>query len=160
LAATSGKLLLCAGGAFFAECRESWALRVAQEAWLAAVPEGGTLQRKDMPSVAESLKEPVPIKGNGYLIEVLFSVGPCAFGDMGSARAVSWQELLAWSRATHTQLSAWEFEAVHYLSRCYAAAAMSARSKAALPPHVDGQPRISSDEIKSAFRSIGSRKKQ
>lgn len=55
-----------------------------------------------------------PVKAGLYLVDHLFTVGPCPAGE-----PISFLEIEAWSRQTGNKLNIWEVSTLHDLSRVY-----------------------------------------
>ena len=74
-----------------------------------------------------------PLNEGGYLLGILFEVGPVQPAGMGGAVAISDQDLRAWQHNQGLELSPWECSAIRSLSRDYASQ-LSDSSAANCPP--------------------------
>lgn len=103
------------------------------------------------------MRDPVDIVGPDYLIQSLYSAGPTNPAAMGGEIPLTWPELLAWNQATGSAYTGWELETMRYLSQVYAAQSAQSRQPNCPPPHAVAEVRVSDDQIKDAFRSLGKR---
>lgn len=69
------------------------------------------------------------LNGGGYLVEVLFQIGP-AHGEAPLAE----RDLEPWERRRGIMLEPWEADALVGMSQSYLAESYSARTQSALPP--------------------------
>jgi hypothetical protein len=123
----------------FAETIEALSVYVKQIAWLNTVPEKEKRPRRD--TVGGDLP---PITAGGYLIELLFEIGPAQPMAMSSPVAISELEIAAWKANRGISLSAWEAGTIRRLSHEYASALTKA-SQASCPPFYMSPERMSED---------------
>lgn len=81
----------------------------------------------------------------GHLIEALFEAGPMGASALGP-QVLSWQELLAWSTATGTKLTRWEFLTLRRMSSEYVKWLDKAKDPKCRPP-VEGDPEEAQDKL-------------
>lgn len=85
-----------------------------------------------------------PIEAGGYLIELLFEIGPAQPMPMGSPVAISELEIAAWQANRGIKLTAWEAGVIRRLSHDYANALAKA-SQASCPPFYMSPERLSAE---------------
>lgn len=85
-----------------------------------------------------------PIEAGGYLIELLFEIGPAQPMPMGSPVAISELEIAAWQANRGIRLTAWEAAVIRRLSHDYANALAKA-SQASCPPFYMSPERLSAE---------------
>lgn len=108
--------------------------------------------------IDDSLKVPIEIEGPDYLIQCLYGAG-CIYPGVSGPQPLPWAEIEAWNRSTRSGLTAWELETMRELSQCYASTLNAARDKNCLPPHLPIEYKVTGDQIKSAMRIVGKRKR-
>jgi hypothetical protein len=104
---------------------------VRQAAWLNTVPE-----KAKLPRFKTSAAVMPPLKGGGYLAEILFDIGPAVPAGMGGLVAIRDVDLAAWQANRDLRLSAWECRTIRRLSQAYASEASSASDPNAIAPYV------------------------
>ena len=98
-------------------------------AWLNTTPEKSSKPRRETRS-----DEMPPLNEGGYLVRLLFEIGPVHPIGMGGAVAISDQDLIAWQTNQRVRLSPWECAAIRELSRDYAGMLGEAQSANCPPP--------------------------
>lgn len=129
---------------------------------MSATPEKAKESRsKTLEKQNSLLLEMPPIPIGGYLIEILFDVGPVQPFAMGGHIAISEQELLAWQINRSIKLSSWDCETIKRLSSMYAGQLSDAREMHCPPPYVsqlipDTETR---DKVFQGFKLLASKRK-
>lgn len=116
---------------FFTSLTKQLTLLVRQTAWLNAIPEKSKRPRRETTS-----RELPPIEGGGYLIDILFEIGPIKPAGMGAQIGIEETDLLAWQQNQQVALYPWEAKLIRLLSREYAAMAMEARDPLCSAPYI------------------------
>jgi hypothetical protein len=134
----------------FAETIETLSVYVKQIAWLNTIPEKEKRPRRD--TVGGDLP---PITAGGYLLELLFEIGPAQPLAMSSPIAISEFEIAAWQANRGISLSAWEAGTIRRLSHDYAAA-LSKASQASCPPFYMSPERMTADRRARISKAMSS----
>ena len=77
-----------------------------------------------------------PIKAGGYLLEVLFEVGPTKPAGMAGQVGIDEIDLMAWQTNQGIGLTGWEARTIRLLSREYASMLVEASDPQCPPPWV------------------------
>lgn len=77
-----------------------------------------------------------PIGAAGYLIEILFEIGPTKPAGMGGQIGIDEADLIAWQQNQRVRLSPWECKTIRSLSRDYAAMLFEASKPDCPQPYV------------------------
>lgn len=96
-----------------------------------------------------------PITAGGYLIELLFEIGPAQPLAMSSPVAISELEIAAWQNNRGISLSAWEAGTIRRLSQDYASALAKA-GQASCPPFYMSPERLSADRRDKISKAMSS----
>jgi hypothetical protein len=72
----------------------------------------------------------------GYLIEILFEIGPTKPAGMGGQISIDEIDLIAWQQNQRVRLSPWECKIIRTLSRDYAAMLFEASKHDCPAPYV------------------------
>lgn len=134
----------------FAETIETLSVYVKQLAWLNTIPEKEKRPRRD--TVGGDLP---PITAGGYLVELLYEIGPAQPLAMSSPVAISELEIAAWQNNRGISLSAWEAGTIRRLSQDYASALAKA-GQASCPPFYMSPERLSADRRDKISKAMSS----
>ena len=134
----------------FAETIETLSVYVKQLAWLNTIPEKEKRPRRD--TVGGDLP---PITAGGYLVELLFEIGPAQPLAMSSPVAISELEIAAWQTNRGSSLSAWEAGTIRRLSQDYASALAKA-GQTSCPPFYMSPERLSADRRDKISKAMSS----
>ena len=134
----------------FAETIETLGLYVKQLAWLSTIPEKEKRPRRD--TVGGDLP---PITAGGYLIDLLFDIGPAQPLAMSSPVAISELEIAAWQNNRCISLTAWEAATIRRLSHDYASA-LSQSSQVSCPPFYMSPERMTEDRRAKISKAMSS----
>jgi len=134
----------------FTETIETLSVYVKQIAWLNTIPEKEKRPRRD--TVGGDLP---PITAGGYLLELLFEIGPAQPLAMSSPVAISELEIAAWQNNRGISLSAWEAGTIRRLSQDYASALAKA-GQASCPPFYMSPERLSADRRDKISKAMSS----
>ncbi|CAB5187094.1 hypothetical protein UFOVP166_2 [uncultured Caudovirales phage] len=77
-----------------------------------------------------------PIEAGGYLLEILFEVGPTKPAGMAGQVGIDEIDLLAWQTNQDIRLTGWEARTIRLLSREYASMLVEASDQHCPPPWV------------------------
>lgn len=77
-----------------------------------------------------------PLEAGGYLVELLFEIGPVKPAGMAGVTAIDESDVAAWQRNQGLELTAWEARTLRLLSREYAAMLATAVDIHCPPPWV------------------------
>ena len=103
------------GRIFFGELIASLTTYVKQAAWLNTVPEKQKRPRRETKHTGMP-----PVNAGGYLLEILFEIGPTKPAGMAGQVGIDEADLLAWQVNQQIGLRPWEAGAIRLLSREYA----------------------------------------
>lgn len=87
-----------------------------QAAWLNTVPEKQKRSRRETKAT-----DMPPVEAGGYLLEILFEVGPTKPAGMAGQVGIDEIDLLAWQTNQDIRLTGWEARTIRLMSREYAA---------------------------------------
>jgi hypothetical protein len=96
-----------------------------------------------------------PVHAGGYLVEILFEVGPGVPG-MAGLSPIGEQDLMAYQFNSQIRLEPWESRLLRQMSRDYCAMCAEARKKECPPPY-NGAVRTDEDQrakVDSQFRAL------
>ncbi|NBT33779.1 MAG: hypothetical protein EBT13_18260 [Rhodobacteraceae bacterium] len=77
-----------------------------------------------------------PVHAGGYLLEILFEVGPAKAAGMAGQVGIDETDLMAWQANQNVRLSPWEARTIRLLSREYAGMLAEASDPQCPPPWV------------------------
>ena len=98
---------------------------VRHRAWLSAVPDTNTRNKRNERTRYELLKDKnsellnLPeVNYAEYLIDYLFEVGPSMSNGMGLC-PISYQEISSWLQTTKTECNSWDVNVIRHLSKVF-----------------------------------------